>query len=91
MSAYSLHDRVFFNNLGTVLLYAIVGTLINVALIGPALWLSGLAGAFGGGVRLPIIECLTFSTLISAVDPVAVLAIFQEVGVNKVGRGLILR
>lgn len=29
------------------------------------------------------IEGLVFSSLISAVDPVAVLAIFQELGVNK--------
>ena len=28
-------------------------------------------------------ECFVFSSLISAVDPVAVLAIFQEVGINK--------
>jgi NhaP-type Na+/H+ or K+/H+ antiporter len=28
-------------------------------------------------------DCLVFSSLISAVDPVAVLAIFQEVGINK--------
>lgn len=28
-------------------------------------------------------DCLVFSALISAVDPVAVLAIFQEVGINK--------
>jgi len=32
-------------------------------------------------VTLP--DCLVFSALISAVDPVAVLAIFQEVGVNQ--------
>ena len=28
-------------------------------------------------------DCFVFSSLISAVDPVAVLAIFQEVGINK--------
>lgn len=28
-------------------------------------------------------DCLVFSALISAVDPVAVLAIFQEIGINK--------
>jgi NhaP-type Na+/H+ or K+/H+ antiporter len=33
-----------------------------------------------GSLSLGLIECLAFSSLISAVDPVAVLAIFQEVG-----------
>lgn len=32
--------------------------------------------------ELSIVEILTFASLISAVDPVAVLAIFTEVGVN---------
>ena len=82
-SAYSLHDRVFFTNIGTILLYAIVGTLINIFLIGPSLYLSSFFGLFGKEIVLPLIECLVFSTLISAVDPVAVLAIFQDIGVNK--------
>ena len=33
-------------------------------------------------VKLSLWEILLFAALISAVDPVAVLAIFQEVGVN---------
>lgn len=83
-SAYSLHDRIFFANLGTILLYAVVGTLINIFLIGPSLWLVSLTNFFGRDTgTIPLIECLVFSTLISAVDPVAVLAIFQEIGVNK--------
>jgi sodium/hydrogen exchanger 3 len=82
-SAYSLHDRVFFTNIGTILLYAIVGTLINIFLIGPSLYLVSFFGLLGLDISVPLIECLVFSTLISAVDPVAVLAIFQEIGVNK--------
>lgn len=37
---------------------------------------------FIGVYELSITEILVFASLISAVDPVAVLAIFQEVGVN---------
>ncbi|KFM72346.1 Sodium/hydrogen exchanger 2, partial [Stegodyphus mimosarum] len=43
----------------------------------------GLTHVGAVGVQLHLVECLVFSALISAVDPVAVLAIFQEVGVNK--------
>ena len=35
-----------------------------------------------GPYELGLVQVLTFASLISAVDPVAVLAIFQEVGVN---------
>ncbi|XP_055330823.1 Na(+)/H(+) exchanger beta-like [Paramacrobiotus metropolitanus] len=80
-SAYSLHDREFVNNLGTILTYAVFGTVFNAFTIGPTLW--GLAKVGGmGALTLGMTECLAFSSLISAVDPVAVLAIFQEVGVN---------
>ncbi|XP_022254771.1 Na(+)/H(+) exchanger protein 7-like [Limulus polyphemus] len=82
-SAYSLHDSAFFSNLGTILLYALVGTLLNCFTIGPSLYGLSVAGAMGP-VSIGIIECLVFSALISAVDPVAVLAIFQEIGINKV-------
>ena len=33
-SAYSLHDRNFVDNIGTILLFAVVGTLLNTFLIG---------------------------------------------------------
>lgn len=81
-SAYSLHDRVFFNNLGTILLYAVIGTLMNIFIIAPLLWSAG-QWPLSLTPSVPFIECLVFSTLIAAVDPVAVLAIFQEIGVNK--------
>ncbi|XP_015782511.1 Na(+)/H(+) exchanger protein 7 [Tetranychus urticae] len=81
-SAYSLYDKSFFNNIGTILLYAVVGTIINIATIGPSLYYCSEWGIFGDD-KIPLIECLIFATLISAVDPVAVLAIFAEVNVNK--------
>lgn len=81
-SAYSLHDRAFFDNLGTVLVFALVGTLFNIATIGPTMYGLNMAGAMGS-INFTFSEGLVFSALISAVDPVAVLAIFQELGVNK--------
>ena len=45
------------------------------------LWHFGLMGSMLE--QLTLLECMVFSALISAVDPVAVLAIFQEVGVNE--------
>ncbi|KAK8762921.1 hypothetical protein V5799_034468, partial [Amblyomma americanum] len=82
-SAYSLHDSAFFSNIGTILLFAVLGTVINAFTIGPSLYFLNNVGAIGLP-NLGLLECLVFSSLISAVDPVAVLAIFQEVGVNKV-------
>ncbi|XP_059472583.1 sodium/hydrogen exchanger 2-like isoform X2 [Neocloeon triangulifer] len=92
-SAYSLYDRAFADNLTTILLYAVVGTLFNTFAIGALLfgiYKMGIMGSlrdFGGfatsSYSLTLLDSLVFSALISAVDPVAVLAIFQEVGVNK--------
>ena len=65
------------------------GTLLNFLLIGLLLYLvfhSGAMGYVSGSQTryhdLTLVEILTFASLISAVDPVAVLAIFEEVGVN---------
>lgn len=82
-AAYSLYDRDFLHNLASVLIFAVLGTLFNVFTIGYSLYLvnyMGWMGDFPG--PLDTINCLIFSSLISAVDPVAVLAIFQEIGVN---------
>ena len=79
-SSYSLHDREFFFNLKTILLYAIIGTILNICLVGLSLYAISRVGLIGD---IPILELLTFSTIVSAVDPVAVLAIFHEIGVNK--------
>lgn len=36
------------------------------------------------GFEIPLLEILIFSSLISAVDPVAVLAVFEEIHVDQV-------
>ncbi|CAG0879943.1 unnamed protein product [Cyprideis torosa] len=83
-SAYSLHDRAFFDNLGTIILYAVLGTVINAFAIGGCLYgLSLVAEYVGLPEGLRGVDIFVFSTIVSAVDPVSVLAIFQEIAVNK--------
>ncbi|XP_052219031.1 sodium/hydrogen exchanger 3-like [Dreissena polymorpha] len=81
-SAFSLYDRTFVDNLGGVLLFAVWGTILNCFLIGLTLWGLYLAGAMED-IGFTFVQVLVFSALIVAVDPVAVLAVFQEVGVNN--------
>lgn len=50
--------------------------------LGVSLWLLGKSGIFG--CETPILDMFLFSALISAVDPVAVLAVFEEIHVNEI-------
>ena len=82
-SAYSISNRQFLDNLGSILVFAVIGTLFNAFLIGYGLYLLNYAGMMGQlPEQLDSIDCLKFSALISAVDPVAVLTIFEDIGVN---------
>ena len=82
-AAYSIYDRQFLDNLGGVLVFAVIGTLFNAFLIGYGLYFINYLGFMGElPAEMDTIDCLKFAALISAVDPVAVLAIFQEIGVN---------
>ena len=76
-----MYDRQFLDNLGGVLLFALVGTLFNSFLIGYGLYVTHYLG-FMGELPVKTIDFLKFASLIAATDPVAVLAIFQEIGVN---------
>ncbi|KAM4621892.1 sodium/hydrogen exchanger 2-like [Polymixia lowei] len=81
-AGYFLPGRLFFENLGTILWYAVLGTLWNVLGIGLSLYgVCLLAQDSLGDVSL--LHCLLFGSLIAAVDPVAVLSVFQEIHVNE--------
>ncbi|MBN3279190.1 SL9A2 protein, partial [Polyodon spathula] len=61
-AGYFLPLRLFFENLGTILCYAV--------------------GPFGLG-DVSLLQTLLFGSLIAAVDPVAVLSVFEEIHVNE--------
>ncbi|GIY12915.1 hypothetical protein CEXT_788821 [Caerostris extrusa] len=81
-AGYFMPNRLFFDNIISILVYAVIGTVWNALTIGATLWVIGLTGIFG--YEISLIEMLLFSSIISAVDPVAVLAVFEEIHVNEV-------
>ncbi|XP_019700640.2 sodium/hydrogen exchanger 3 [Harpegnathos saltator] len=81
-AGYFMPNRLFFDHLGTILLFAVLGTIFNTMSIGVSLWLLGQSGLFD--CETPLLDMFLFSALISAVDPVAVLAVFEEIHVNEI-------
>ncbi|XP_054619071.1 sodium/hydrogen exchanger 1b isoform X1 [Dunckerocampus dactyliophorus] len=81
-AGYFLPIRPFMENLGTILVFAVVGTLWNAFFIGGVMYgVCRLEGAQLAGVDL--LSCLLFGAIVSAVDPVAVLAVFEEIHINE--------
>ncbi|XP_063416588.1 sodium/hydrogen exchanger 8-like [Mytilus trossulus] len=80
-SGYNLHKGNFFQNIGSILLFAIFGTVISALIVGGGLYLLGKAGLV---YEFDIVESFAFGSLISAVDPVATLAIFKALNVDQI-------
>lgn len=79
-AGYSLKKRHFFRNLGSILTYAFIGTAVSCFVIGNLMYgvvkLMQVAGQLMDKVYYT--DCLFFGAIISATDPVTVLAIFNE-------------
>ncbi|RNA14047.1 putative Na(+) H(+) antiporter nhx-9 isoform X1, partial [Brachionus plicatilis] len=80
-AGYFMPNRPFFDNIGTILVFAIANTFFNTITIGLTLWAFSFTPIYGG-TEFEMLHCFVFSALISAVDPVAVLATFVEIHVN---------
>jgi CPA1 family monovalent cation:H+ antiporter len=73
-AALGIDLRAFMRNLGAILVLAVLAFLVSAVLVGLTLhWVLGTALAVA----------LLFGALISATDPVAVVAVFREVGVPR--------
>uniref|UniRef100_A0A914VKD0 Sodium/hydrogen exchanger n=1 Tax=Plectus sambesii TaxID=2011161 RepID=A0A914VKD0_9BILA len=80
-AGYFMPNRTFFDNLGSIVVFTMVGVLWSTFAIGISLWLIGRTGIFTA--EIPLLHVLLFSSLISATDPVAVISLFDEIHVNK--------
>ncbi|XP_048058112.1 sodium/hydrogen exchanger 3.2 isoform X1 [Megalobrama amblycephala] len=82
-ASYCMPNKLFFSNLGAILVHAVIGTCWNAGTVGVALWACYEGGAMGT-LNIGPLQFLLFGALMSAVDPVAVIAVFEEVHVNEV-------
>ncbi len=73
-SALSLDARSLLRNLIPVLVLAVPGMVMSMLLVGLSIWVS---------LELNLLVALLFGALISATDPVAVVALFKELGVPR--------
>ncbi|XP_068880710.1 sodium/hydrogen exchanger 9 isoform X2 [Aphelocoma coerulescens] len=84
-AGYSLKKRHFFRNLGSILTYAFLGTAISCIVIGLIMYGFVKAMVHIGQLKqweFHFTDCLFFGSLMSATDPVTVLAIFHELNVD---------
>lgn len=82
-TGYFMPNKLFFSNLGAILVHAVIGTVWNAGAVGVSLWGCWLGGAMGD-LNIGLLQFLLFGSLLAAVDPVAVIAVFEEVHVNEV-------
>ncbi len=78
-SAYNINVRRMVEDTKIILILSVVGLLVSTVVIGAALY---FILAFLG-LPVPFIVTLLFGALISATDPVAVLALFKEYGAPR--------
>ena len=73
-AALGMEVRRLLDNLVPILIMAVIGLLISTFMVGYSIFAVS---------DLPIILCLLIGAIISATDPVAVVAIFKDVGAPK--------
>ncbi|KAI8342616.1 sodium/hydrogen exchanger 3 [Chlamydoabsidia padenii] len=79
-SGYELKRRNFFYNFGTILTFAMVGTFIAAVVTGVLTFLFALLHL--EGINISFLDSMIFGSILSATDPVTILAIFSQLHVD---------
>lgn len=80
-AGYDMKKRFFFRNLGAILAFAFIGTTISCLVFGAMIWIY-FEMIHSGRYGFSFADSLLFGSLISATDPVTVLAIFHDLNVE---------
>lgn len=73
-SSLSIDVRRLLDDIGPILFLAVAGVLISAFLVGGVAWAAS---------TMPFVVCLLLGAIVSATDPVAVVAIFKDLGAPK--------
>ncbi|KAG0239665.1 monovalent cation:H+ antiporter, CPA1 (nhx1) [Actinomortierella wolfii] len=79
-SGYEMKQARFFRNLGSILTFAFVGTFISALVVGILVYLFALTGL--ESLHLSMLDSMIFGSVLSATDPVTILAIFNQLKVD---------
>ena len=82
-SGFNLNRRAFYQNFGSSIIYAFVGTLLSVVIVGVFVGISG-------HTTLTPLECASFAVLISSTDPISVLALLKDLQAGGILYNLLL-
>ncbi|XP_013382889.1 sodium/hydrogen exchanger 6 isoform X1 [Lingula anatina] len=88
-AGYSMKRRHFFRNFGAIVTFAFLGTAVSCMIVGGILYgFTRLMVTYSslwkqwGLTNFGLTDCLFFGALISATDPVTILAIFHDLNVD---------
>ncbi|CAM9466869.1 unnamed protein product, partial [Heterosigma akashiwo] len=81
-AGYTLRKKQFFSNFGSIIFFAVFGTLLSTFIVGGLTFMLGKVGKLVDIDSNNPMEPLIFGALISAVDPVATLSILGTPELN---------
>ncbi|KAI8328388.1 sodium/hydrogen exchanger 3 [Choanephora cucurbitarum] len=79
-SGYELKRRNFFLNFGTILIFAMAGTFIAAVVTGVCTFIYAFLKP--EGISISFLDSMIFGSILSATDPVTILAIFNQLHVD---------
>ncbi|KAL3823950.1 hypothetical protein ACHAXA_007921 [Cyclostephanos tholiformis] len=79
-AALTVNKDEFRRRRGSIMVFAVFGTLISSFITGAAVYYSA---KYFGDVQLTILDSLVFGSLISSIDPVAILSVLTSLKMNE--------
>jgi len=80
-AGYSMRRKYFFRNIGSIFTFAFIGTTLSAFSVGGIMY--GVTRVIPHLNNITLMDTLHFGTLISATDPVTVIAIFNDLHVDQ--------